>query len=265
MAAASTAPAAAGGRHQRRLRNYLLDTHFQLKYTGYLVAIAVVLSACLGGILYHTGREVLTQSHATVHQGEQVVEVGRKVVDESRKVSAVVEMNIAKDEAYQDDPELLKVFKTSAQAQDERLKKQQEQLEAQSAALKQQSKDIERQQRTLFATLMGVLALLVIGIGIAGIIVTHRVAGPIYKMKRQIREVGEGSLRLPGKLRKGDELVHFFETFNDMVKSLRERQQGEIALLDNCIENLEGKAEAEGIEQLRKLRSKMQSGLDASS
>ena len=41
MADAATAPAQAGGRHQRRLRNYLLDTHFQLKYTGYLVAIAI--------------------------------------------------------------------------------------------------------------------------------------------------------------------------------------------------------------------------------
>src|SRR6185503_4133293 len=35
------------GRHQRRLRNYLLDSHFQLKYSGYLVVIAVALSASL--------------------------------------------------------------------------------------------------------------------------------------------------------------------------------------------------------------------------
>ena len=36
------------GRHQRRLRNYLLDSHFQLKYSGYLVMIAVALSVSLG-------------------------------------------------------------------------------------------------------------------------------------------------------------------------------------------------------------------------
>ena len=39
----------AGGRHQRRLRNYLLDPPFQLKYSGYLVGIAVLLS--LGRVL----------------------------------------------------------------------------------------------------------------------------------------------------------------------------------------------------------------------
>jgi nitrogen fixation/metabolism regulation signal transduction histidine kinase len=263
MAEAATAPAATGGRHQRRLRNYLLDTRFQLKYTGYLVAIAVVLSACLGTILWRTGREVLTQSHATVHQGEQVVAVGQKVVDESRKVSAVVQMNIIKDEAYKDNPELLEAFKTDAQEQDDRLRKQQEQLERQASALKQQSQDIARQQRNMFTTLTVVLVLLVLGIGLAGIIVTHRVAGPIYKMKRQIREVGEGRLEIPGKLRKGDELVDFFETFNDMVVSLRKRQEHEIAVLDECIARLEGKAEADALEPLRKLRAEMQATLDA--
>jgi hypothetical protein len=40
-------------------------------------------------------------------------------------------------------------------------------------------------------------------------------------MKRQLREVGDGSLRRPGKLRRGDELVDFFEAFEDMIDRLR--------------------------------------------
>src|SRR5262245_9422797 len=135
MADAAAAPAQAGGRHQRRLRNYLLDTHFQLKYTGYLVAIAIVLSVSLGAILYRTSREVLNQSNATVNQGEQVVSLGQKVVEESRKVSAVVQMNIVKDPVYADNPALLEAFKTDSQSQDDRLKEQQGQLEAQASSL----------------------------------------------------------------------------------------------------------------------------------
>lgn len=262
MAEAATAPAQAGGRHQRRLRNYLLDTRFQLKYTGYLVAIAIVLSASLGFILYRTSEAVLAQSHSTVNKGEQVVSFGKQVVDESRKVSAVVQMNIVKDEAYQDNPELLEAFKTDAQAQDDRLKKQQEQLEAQAASLKQQSSDIARQQKTMMTSLAAVLVLLVVGIGIAGILVTHKVAGPIFKMKRQIREVGEGKLKIPGKLRKGDELVDFFEAFNDMVVAWRKRQEDEIALLDQAMTQLEGKADAKDLEGLKKLRAEMQQTLD---
>ncbi|MFO0570224.1 MAG: HAMP domain-containing protein [Polyangiaceae bacterium] len=263
MADAATAPArAAGGRHQRRLRNYLLDTRFQLKYTAYLVVIALVLSGSLGFILWRTSGEVLAQSHSTVSKGEQVVSFGQKVVEESRKVSAVVQMNIVKDEVYQDNPALLEAFKTDAQAQDDRLKKQQEQLEGQAAALKQQSADIARQQKTMLTSLTALLALLVVGIGFAGIMVTHKVAGPIYKMKRQIREVGEGKLKIPGKLRKGDELVDFFEAFNDMVVSWRKRQEDEIALLDDAIAKLDGKAEAADLEMLKKLRAEMQSTLD---
>jgi nitrogen fixation/metabolism regulation signal transduction histidine kinase len=261
MAEAVTAPARAGGRHKRQLKNYLLDKHFQLKYTGYLVALAVVLSASLGAILWQTSREVLSQSHATVNQGEQVVGVGQKVVEESRKVSAVVQMNIVKDETYKDNPALLEAFKTDAKAQDDRLNKQQQDLEAQSATLKQQSADIARQQRTMLYTLLGVFGLLVVGIGLAGIVVTHKVAGPIYKMKRQIRELGEGKLKIPGKLRKGDELVDFFETFNDTVISLRKRQEHEMSLLDAAIEKLEASGGAD-LEPLKKLRTQMQFELD---
>ncbi|MCC6667140.1 MAG: HAMP domain-containing protein [Polyangiaceae bacterium] len=262
MAEAAAAPAQAGGRHQRRLRNYLLDTRFQLKYTSYLVAIAVVLSGSLGYILWKTSDAVLAQSHSTVHKSEQVVSFGKQVVDESRKVSAVVQMNIVKDEAYKDNPELLEAFKTDAQAQDDRLKKQQLELEGQAADLKKQSADIARQQKTMMTSLGAVLFLLVFGIGIAGILVTHKVAGPIFKMKRQIREVGEGKLKVPGKLRKGDELVDFFDAFNDMVVAWRQRQENEIALLDRAMGALEGKADAKDLETLKKLRAEMQQTLD---
>ena len=52
MGEASAAPLPATGRHQRRLRNYLLDSHFQLKYTGYLVGIALLFSFSLGILIW---------------------------------------------------------------------------------------------------------------------------------------------------------------------------------------------------------------------
>lgn len=263
MSEATTAPAAATGRHQRKLKNYLLDKHFQLKYTGYLVAITVVLSLGLGMLLWRTSNEVLAQSRATVNQGSQVVELGQVVAKESRKVSEVVQMNIIKDEFYKDNPELLAEFKSNAQTQDETLKKQQEQLESQAAALKAQSDNIARQQKVMLATLALALLLLVIGMGMAGIVVTHKIAGPIFKMKRQIRAVGEGNLSIPHKLRKGDELVDFFEAFHDMVVALRAHQAEEIQKLDKAIAAIEGKTEDRALEPLRTLRADMQASLDA--
>ena len=41
MSVSASAAMPATGRHQRRVKNYLLDAHFQLKYTGYLLGIAI--------------------------------------------------------------------------------------------------------------------------------------------------------------------------------------------------------------------------------
>lgn len=48
---------AAAGRDQRRLRNYLLDGPLQLRLAGYLLAVAVALSAGLGYLLWGAYRE----------------------------------------------------------------------------------------------------------------------------------------------------------------------------------------------------------------
>jgi hypothetical protein len=81
-------------------------------------------------------------------------------------------------------------------------------------------------------------------------------------MRRQIREVGEGVLRLPTPLRKGDELVAFFAAFETMVKSLRSRQQGEIDAVDRALAKLESKVSSEDLDPLRRLRSEMQRSLE---
>jgi nitrogen fixation/metabolism regulation signal transduction histidine kinase len=261
MAEATTA-APPTGRHQRRLKNYLLDSHFQLKYSGYLVAIALVLSVSLGIILKRTSDAVIAQSQEAVTVGEQVVERGREVVDESQKVSAVVQMNIVKDPVYREQPALLAAFKADAEKQDERLVEQQRELEGQSQRLKEQSARLAHQQQTIGSALLFVLAALVIGVGFAGIVVTHKVAGPIHKMKRQIKELGGGSLQIPAPLRKGDELVDFFEAFRQAVMRLREHQQEEIAMLDRAIENLEPTATTEELKDLKLLRADMAAKLE---
>src|SRR5262249_6015346 len=76
------------------------------------------------------------------------------------------------------------------------------------------------------------------------------------------------------RLRKGDELQHFFETFERMVDDLRRRQQGEIAKVDRILERLESapvsqrgnkEFDADGITMLKDLRTERQDQLDARS
>ncbi len=251
-------------RYQRKFRNYLLDSHFQLKYTSYLLATAIALSGALGSLLWSSSRKVIEQSQETVKQGQETVQRGQEVVRESQKVSAVVHMNIVKDPVYGSNPELAAVFNESAREQDKRLEAQQHKLEADALDLKKRSQDLSEQQTFMFVVLISVLSLLVVGIGVAGIIVTHRVAGPIHKMKRLLGYVGEGHLRLTEKLRKGDELQHFFDAFESMVNSLRERQEVEIGKLDRAIGTLQGNVPDERLTELRSLRQDMQDALETS-
>jgi nitrogen fixation/metabolism regulation signal transduction histidine kinase len=63
---------------------------------------------------------------------------------------------------------------------------------------------------------------MVVLIGLLGIYFTHKVAGPVFKMTRLLKQVGEGDLHVETRLRKGDELKDFFDTFAKMVFDLRQ-------------------------------------------
>ena len=275
---------AASGRHNRSAKNYLIDRNFQLKYTALLVGISFALSVILGLILWRTSSKVIEQSQRAVEQGRETVKQGQETIDrgkqvlvQSRRVSQVVAMNIAKE--YKDDPELAKTFNESATKDEEKLKEEQDRLErdaaflsARAAELETQAKDVATQQNMLLILIIAGLGLLVVCVGIAGIIFTHKVAGPIFKMKRLIRQVGEGKLVLREKLRKGDELQHFFEAFEHMVNDLRARQTAEITKVDKILERLvdapvshRGMREFDddGVELLKQLRREMQDQLEA--
>lgn len=260
--AAAAPPANKGGRHKRKLKNYLLDPRFQLKYTGYLVAVAVLLSVALGVMLWNVSEAVLTQANQGVKLSQQVVTRGQEVVKESKKVSQVVAMNIVKDPDYKDNPALREAFEADAKKQEELLDQQQKDLETQANALKEQTERLE-DQRGQISLMLGLgLLLIVVVIGVMGVYVTHKISGPIFKMKRHLNEVAEGHLRVPYALRKGDELVDFFESFSNMVKDLRRRQEEEISMLDSAISQLEGKADEDALKPLYELRKEMRGALD---
>ncbi|WP_437338172.1 HAMP domain-containing protein [Sorangium sp. So ce394] len=286
--ASSTAPQTSApevrARYQRSARNYLLDQKFQLKYTGFLVGISLALSVALGILLWNASSKIIEQSRSavqqgqeTVRQGQETVKRGQEVLVQSRRVSEVVAMNIAKE--YKDDPELAKTFGEAAQRDESKLKDEQARLERDAASLQQRAAALERQaaevadnQQMLLRLIVALLSLLVLGVGVAGIVFTHKIAGPIFKMKRLLRQVGEGKLVVRERLRKGDELQHFFEAFEKMVEDLRARQQAKISKMDAILAKLEADARAQkgsaeidpdGIAQLKRLRTEMQEQLDA--
>jgi methyl-accepting chemotaxis protein len=210
-------PQPANGKYKRSFRNYLIDSKFQLKYTSFILIAAVAISGVLGVFLWRTSREVVLES--------------QKVVEQSKKVSDVVKMSI-KDE-YGDNPELAREFAKESDTQDGKIQAQQDAL--------------VRQQRTMLFSLVGALAFMVFLIGVLGTYFTHKVAGPIYKMKLLLKQVADGRLNVNAKLRKGDELQDFFDVFAGMVENLRARKTAEVALLDGALDEAKGKGVDEGV------------------
>lgn len=288
MTPSAAAPAAP--KFKRSARNYLLDSHFQLKYTSYIVGLTVAISLALGAILYlqatktvALGDELYDQSAKTLQISNEAVRIGKEATvagDDSVKQAKALHttMEIFATEKYADSPTLLEAVSKDNKAQldviekratelatgRKALEEQNQLLQKQERGMKDKHVAIERQRKVLLVSLAGVLTLLVILVGVAGIIFTHKVAGPIFKMKRLLREVGEGKLVLQGRLRKGDELQDFFEVFATMVEKLRDRQAGEIATLDAVIADAK-KKDADGavVTRLESLRASMQAELDA--
>jgi hypothetical protein len=233
--ATSAQAAGSAPRYKRSVKNYLIDSRFQLKYTSFIIAIALVISAVLGAFLLNTSKQVVAES--------------AKVVDESKKVSDVVKMSIKNDPIYGSDPELAKAFADASGGSDAKIIEQQKALEA--------------QQKTMMYGLFGGLGLMVVLIGLLGIYFTHKVAGPIYMMKSLLKQVGEGKLNFNRRPRKGDELQDFFETFTVMVGDLKKRQEGEVEKLTEALEAAKSAGVSEdAVAKIASVRDEMRAALD---
>jgi nitrogen fixation/metabolism regulation signal transduction histidine kinase len=234
------------GSYKRSFRNYLLDSRFQLKYTGYLVGVALCISGVMGTVLYSTTR-------AMVDASQKVVAESQKVSEESKKVSEVSRMNI-KDLAA-DSPELLAEFNKEADEHDQA-------IAAQQKAIADQQASLLHRQSVLLGSLIGGLALMVLLIGVFGIYFTHKVAGPVYKMKRLLGQVGKGNLHVDARLRKGDELQDFFDAFTHMVASLRAIEKKQLDDIEVAIDAVGKGAKEDATGSLQRVREAMKISLD---
>jgi len=188
-------------------------------------------------------------------RSEAAVELGKEVLKESQKVSDVVRMNIVRDPVYNDNPALKQAFDADVDEREKRLTEQQAALESYAARLAEG-------RRLVAWVLSAAMVLLVVGLWLGAIVLTHRVAGPVYKMRRQLRELEAGNFQVPSSLRKGDELKEFFDAFNDMVKSLRARQRAEIEEIDEVLEAMVGTASGDHRTSLKAVRDRMAATLE---
>jgi hypothetical protein len=210
-----------GAHPQRRKQSYLLDPRFQLKWTGYLVAVVLAVMASLGWIIARTAEGAARSAGIAVEQA-------KKAAEESRTNSV-----LARQSVMLAAPEMATVMNESLEELD---KKEAANVEE----IQRRALEVKHGQRDLQLLLAGAgVALLVLLVGM-GVVITHRIVGPVHKMKRLLRRVSTGRLVIEDRLRKGDELEDLFDTFLQMTYSLRAIQRARLATLDSTLRHAEG-------------------------
>jgi HAMP domain-containing protein len=170
-----------GDKTQRRVKNYLIDRRFQLKYTGMVLLVTVSVAGGLGYVAYGFSQG---QTEAlTAH------------------IAAQPDL----------DPTTASDLEEFAQQEDRKIRN---------------------------AITAGVL-LLTFALGLTGIIVTHRVVGPVYRMRRLFQHVGNGKFEVTTGIRKGDELQELYHSFAEMIESVRDQRGEEIAQLEQTLIKME--------------------------
>jgi methyl-accepting chemotaxis protein len=189
----------------RKLRNYLLDPKFQLKYTLMVVAVTVAVGAVLGYYAY---------DYSTGQTQMLTMERSMKADSGDKETMAFIE-----SEGHKED-------------------------------------------RKVLLAIFGGIGALTLALGITGIVVTHRLVGPAYRLKQLIREVSSGHIHVAGALRKHDELQDVFVAFQDMVKNLRTAREEDLEEIDRALEKARSTgAAADLVAALEEVRARLQRSL----
>lgn len=124
--------------------------------------------------------------------------------------------------------------------------------------------------RVVLWGIIGFGIVLVLSISAVGILITHKVAGPLYKIASYFGRIRDNRMAAtPPNLRKGDELQGFYTSFREMHQAVRGRIEDDVRVIGSALSVIETSSDAQTpalqrvIEELRQLRKKKEDSLEA--
>ena len=209
------------GAAQRKLKNFLLDARFQLKFASYIVGITLLVSGLLGVFIWRTTSILFRETAVAVEARSRAAETSKELGNATLSNEILQHM---------DDPEFEKQIRERSDSIDKA-------YEAEKTAIIEAQTQLMRRQQVTLVALIGGLVAFVFFVGFASIVATHKIVGPLFRMKRMAQEVGDGKLHPPTYgLRPGDELQDMFQAFSNMVKGLRVREEEGLKGLGKALE-----------------------------
>jgi hypothetical protein len=101
------------------------------------------------------------------------------------------------------------------------------------------SEQLSHADATLLWLLACVTVMMACAFALFGVLVTHRVAGPVFVMSHYIQVLAKGRYPMMRPLRKHDELQAFFHQFQIAVEAMRNREVEEADALRDAVLALE--------------------------
>ncbi len=172
-------------------RNYLINKKFQLKYTVSIVAMLIVVMLVSGFGLYMGMWGSIIENFSRFKVSQNLENV--------RRITDYEQARYKKG-----DYRLEKIFR-------------------EAELLSSQDKDaLKAALLAVNKSLVPKVAFLAALIFLAGIFVSHRIAGPMFRIEKSAEAIRSGDLRVNFKIRRSDEMRSAAEALEDMIGSLRE-------------------------------------------
>lgn len=101
---------------------------------------------------------------------------------------------------------------------------------------------VERSDRLLLAAFAAIALLLALALGLLGVVITHRVAGPVFVMGHYLEVLAAGRFPRMRTLRRSDDLKPFLKTFIEAVDAMKVREARHAAVLEDAIQRMRAAA-----------------------
>ncbi len=235
------------GSKKRQWRNFLIEPKFQLKFAAYLITVTVVVAVGLGVFLFRNTQALLDEASSSLEARSRAAEASRELSNATLSNELIKKMG---------DPVFVAQLQSTSKKIDER-------YETERAAILAQREALVRRQRNMWLAFMGTLAGFLVLITLTTIVLTHRVAGPLMRIRRMVKDVATGQIRPPPYgLRETDELKDIFDATRGMMHVLRKQNEDDVLVLSHALERAQKDGvKGEWLEDLRTLESRIKARL----
>ena len=250
VSASAAAPVTPSPVPRRRMRNYLLEPRFQLRYASLLAGVALVVFGALGGVIIRSGRVAAEVSNAAVDLAGVAADQAERALQESQASAGLLRLQRLSDSGG--DPAVGRAMEAELDAVEAQGRTFLRAVQQQREQARMKRVEIERVRRRIVWIVLAASLAMGLSLFAVGIVLSHRIVGPSYRLKQLFWKVSRGDLTFTEKLRGGDELVDLFEA------SLRAQHASDLAHLDSALHQLvKSHPDDEGVKALRKAIEEM--------